>query len=1091
MKLTKAQIEAIQRSGQDVCVVAGPGSGKTTVLIERFAWLVEERQVDPSRILAITFTEKAATEIRQRLIRRFQDRPDMRESIERAWVSTIHGFCARLLRENAIAAGLAPDFAVLEQAAADRLARDAAEEALEEMFRERPTEIRRVFEALDLSTDDFGRKPDFARSLLAVYESMRVEGLRDLPILQLEDHAWPRARELAGIALADRSAQGSHVPQLREFAARLLALGDEVAREHFAALDAAGFHLNKIGKGTRALEAARELRDEIVPRLKQQWIARWYAGEAALLREAIGRIDATYREKKRREAALDFADLEAEAIRLLEENAEVRERTASRFDQILMDELQDTNRLQWRLVRHLCGVTEPVAAERSHDFDPSGVPPTRHGFFGVGDLNQSIFGFRHAEAAVFAEYRERLIATGARIDDLRENHRSVDEILKAVSVVLDGQPGIETRPLIASRVSAANQDIGSAANRNIASAASQSTGNGTGQDAGSAANQQARHPEHPLPPYHPERSERDCGSSVELLVGTGDDAENVEAGMVAARICELRSAGVPYSDIAILVRALGAARPFERALDRCDIPFVVSGGRTFLEAREVRDLLGLLAALVNPLDEIALVGVLRGPLAGMSDENIFRIGPDQWRAEFEKRFGKLRKKAGFVAPDLLLAAALDECGYVAGLPDRARANVEKLFAHIRGEHRKRPRPLAELLEDLEALRATQSEAEAPPPEAGNVVRVMTIHAAKGLEFPVVFVSALHRQTDQTKPVIVFSPVEGLGAKWRNPVTGEGVSDGAHKRIITEMKEKEAEEENRLLYVAMTRAENRLILSYAEKKRVSGWPKLVRSKIAPTKIADQVPHPEDQVADRNDDPAANTMTAPRPADQLLDPPAIVARRDGAAAVTSIAMFHDCPRKFLLSSISNGARPAGNFTEGEGGLEFGAAVHRILAGDDTGKSTAAQELAAGFRASELGRRAARADRIEREFDFLFYFEDVVLRGQIDLWFEEAGELIVVDYKTDRGESPDAYAMQLQIYALALERYAGRAADRAVLYYLRSGAAVEVRIDEKEARAVVRSFLNAQESLKYPLNPGGRCRRCVFFGSMCAGTGAAAAG
>src|ERR1700757_1114333 len=112
--LTPAQEAAVRREGQDVCVVAGPGSGKTRVLIERFAWLVEFHNVNPARILAITFTEKAATEIKERLIVRFKDSPEHREAIERAWVSTIDGFCARLLQENAIAAGIAPDFTVLE-----------------------------------------------------------------------------------------------------------------------------------------------------------------------------------------------------------------------------------------------------------------------------------------------------------------------------------------------------------------------------------------------------------------------------------------------------------------------------------------------------------------------------------------------------------------------------------------------------------------------------------------------------------------------------------------------------------------------------------------------------------------------------------------------------------------------------------------------------------------------------------------------------------------------------------------------------------------------------------------------------------------
>src|ERR1041385_1025673 len=178
--LSDAQRRAVERSGQNVCVVAGPGSGKTRVLTERFAWLVESRAVDPARILAITFTEKAATEIKSRLILRFAGQPARREAIERAWVSTIHGFCARVLQENAISAGLAPDFTVLDQPAADRLAREAAEGTLDAMYREQPEKMRRLLEALDLSTQDDGRQPDLAGSLLIVYESMRLSGMTEI-----------------------------------------------------------------------------------------------------------------------------------------------------------------------------------------------------------------------------------------------------------------------------------------------------------------------------------------------------------------------------------------------------------------------------------------------------------------------------------------------------------------------------------------------------------------------------------------------------------------------------------------------------------------------------------------------------------------------------------------------------------------------------------------------------------------------------------------------------------------------------------------------------------------------------------------------
>ncbi|MGH9591786.1 MAG: 3'-5' exonuclease, partial [Bryobacteraceae bacterium] len=448
-------------------------------------------------------------------------------------------------------------------------------------------------------------------------------------------------------------------------------------------------------------------------------------------------------------------------------------------------------------------------------------------------------------------------------------------------------------------------------------------------------------------------------------------------------------------------------------------PFLLTGGRTFLEARETKDLTAFLAALVNPLDEIALAGVLRSPMAGLSDEEIFALGRDGRRDEFQNRFGDIRKLAGFVAPDRLIAVALDQCGYLNGMPDRSRANVEKLLAWLRREFRNRPRPLAELLEDLEALRFTRSEAEAPPPEAGDVVRIMSIHAAKGLEFPVVFVSALHRRTEAGNAPIIFSATDGLGVKWRHPVTGKGTSDAAHLLLKTEIKSRDEAEEHRLLYVAMTRAEQRLILSYTERKTASRWQKLVEAAIPQFTGMEGAPEP----------PPASAAESVMPSMELLAPPRVSGQYDSSASVTSVAMFHACPRKYYLDRYLG--LEARTTTPGTGAIELGLAVHRALAGQPADSPEAAA-LAERFTTSDLGRRAASATRIEREFDFMFETEDVVLRGQIDLWFEEAGELILVDYKTDRDESSsEGYALQLRLYALALERYAGRRPDRAALY------------------------------------------------------------
>jgi ATP-dependent exoDNAse (exonuclease V) beta subunit len=981
--LSDDQRRAVERIGQDVCVVAGPGSGKTRVLTERFAWLVEKRGIDPERILAITFTEKAANEIKGRLIDRFVTDPKRREAIERAWVSTIHGFCARVLQENAIRAGLAPDFTVLDQPAADRLAREAAEASLDALYREQPEKMRRLLEALDLSTQDDGRQPDLAESLLAVYESMRLSGITEIPSATTTPNHLIAAKELARSLVTGPLPGGADGPRLREWAAAFLAKPNLEVLENF------DFNLTRVGRNA----AASRLKNEIRPLLRAQLLGERYADLHDLLKAAIARVAATYRAKKRQESAVDFADLEEFTVGLLESDDEVRREVSGRFEQVLMDELQDTNRLQWRLMNLL-----------------------RTNFFGVGDINQSIYGFRYADPEVFAEYRDELRSSGAEIDELKENHRSRAEILAAVSAMLDGQPGIEARPLVA----------------------------------------------------HAKFEPVDV--AVERLVGRGEEAADAEAALVAARIREfVDSRQFDYKDIAVLVRTLSSTAPFERAFDRLHIPFLLTGGRTFLEARETRDLLALLAALVNPLDEIPLVGVLRGPLVGLSDHQIFQMTREGWRAEFERRFGRVRELAGFVAPDRLLLAALDQCGYTTGLTDRARANVEKLLAWLRREFRDRPRPLAELLEDLEALRWTQSVAEAPPPEAGDVVRMMSIHAAKGLEFPVVFVSALHRRPDRRKPVIAVSREAGFGVKWRHPVSGEGHSDLAHRALIEQMAQKEQAEENRLLYVAMTRAQDRLILSHAESKRSSPW-----QKLAEPAVGESAAPPE---------PVAGQSAAAGSAEEVLDPPVVSGQYDSAVAVTSVAMFQTCPRKYYLSRYL-GLEPVAD-RPGTGAIELGLDVHSALAGE-TVESAEASEMASRFRSSDLGRRAEAATRTEREFDFLFEIDDVIVRGQIDLWFEAGGELVLVDYKTDRDESSaERYALQLRLYALALERYAGRRPDRAVLYYLRSNRVVDIGLADSDltaARNAVRELRDAQDQLQFPLKVGEQCRKCLFWRGVC---------
>jgi len=246
----------------------------------------------------------------------------------------------------------------------------------------------------------------------------------------------------------------------------------------------------------------------------------------------------------------------------------------------------------------------------------------------------------------------------------------------------------------------------------------------------------------------------------------------------------------------------------------------------------------------------------------------------------------------------------------------------------------------------------------------------------------------------------------------------------------------------------------------------------------------------------------SLTAEFEAPETVAAPAVSGQHDSTASVTSIALFADCPRRYYLSRYLGweDERPfepnEEDAREPVDATEFGRQVHALLAGSGRdGAAPEALELVARFESSEVGRRIGGAAAVEREFDFLLAIEDVVLRGQIDLWFEESGRQVIVDYKTDDVGADDAvlrervYELQLQLYAVAVERLTGRPPESALLYFLRPNVAVAVDVSPAAlARAVgvVRKFRDAQDGQEFPLREGAHCLRCPFFGGMCPAKG-----
>jgi len=1097
MTLTPQQHDAVTARGQDVCVVAGPGSGKTGVLIARFRWLVEEELLDPRRILAITFTEKAATQIKKRLVEAFEGRPELRAEIERAWVSTIHGFCARLLKDHAISAGVDPEFVVLDENQARGGLEEAAVATLDRILVEDADRLRALLSRLYVSSDPSGRQPDLAQALIAVYEAMRVAGkspgeLRGAPAAAtgptFEEVCATVRRYLAGAGGGGSEAQRRRVDELRAWLAAA-----EAGTDPFRALSSFPCTFRGLKAGNPYYDEMMPLRDEAIPAVKAVLIARLNAAEYQLLIEAVRRIDAAWRQRKREMSALDFADLEEAAIRLLREEPEVAGRVRARFDAILMDELQDTNPLQWTLVDLL-------------------RRPER--FFAVGDVNQSIFGFRHAEPAVFRKYRDAVEAAGHRAHELRQNHRSRAGILEAVNQVFAAAAGVEAHTLFASDKYAPRPE---AENKVLAAAA------GVEAHALFASDKDAPRPE----------------AAVEVMAaqaGTSAEAAQLEAAWIARRILELNGSlavgpkgqerPAQFSDFAVLGRSLNALEPIREALLRAGIPALVAGGRTFYETREVLDLTHWLAVVANRRDEVALAGLLRSPLVGVRDETLLRLctrgrladsfdglesldlaafdaGDRERLLEARARLERLGGMRDSVAPDRLAAEALDDSDYLSTLTPHGRANVEKFLGLLRGLYTARPRSLRETLDELARLREAASEPEAPPGESSNAVRLMSIHKSKGLEFPVVFVPALQRGTDPSKPVVCFDPVAGLGVRWRDPAGSKGIADSVHRRFVSELEAREKAEENRLLYVAMTRAEERLVLSFGQSPRSgSEWVRLVSQGLGDDRL--QV---VSQLPDGAGVPASSLEI---PAEEILARPRLSGQHDSAVSVTSIASFRSCPRRYFLSryigwqgrflTVAAQSRPDDEeWREADAGeidpSEFGSQVHALLAGEAVpNPHPEAEALAAAFHRTELGERASRASRAARESAFLFAMDDVVLRGQIDLWFEEAGELVLVDYKTDRmtaaeDQRLEPYRLQLRLYALALEKLLGRLPDRGFLHLLRTGESVPVHFSPASldhARLAVAEFREAQDRLEFPLCEGKHCSWCEFYKGSCrAGT------
>lgn len=835
---TEAQQRAITARGGDVCVAAGAGSGKTFVLVERFVGLVRDG-IPPERILTITFTEKAASEMAERIGRALQADG---KSVEGAWISTIHGFCARLLREKAIESGVDPAFGVLTDVPAARVRRQALLEA-QRLFRaERPGAYDGLVERVRWGRDQDGAT-SIRRRVLELYDELRAAGVSltgpaaaDEPL----DALWlegvrPAFAHLAAASARFLGASGGARRTVR-LERQVVAVREAAARLAEVDLDgpfrAEAYH--DLAALADAAKGAGALADELAG-LREAALAAagaYAEGPARALgrglEDLLRRFDARFRALKAAQSALDFSDLEERTRELLEGRADVREEVQGRFQAVLVDEFQDTSRLQQRIV-DLVRRAPPA--------------PGYGGFFAVGDVKQSIYAFRHAEVRGLLDLEAAVRAQGGEVVALDLSFRTRPEVLGFVDEVFAlawSEPGSEV-------------------------------------------------PHQPLragAPFGPPPAGRPV---VELVVGRGETLERArahEARAVAARLATLIEGrvltgtnplrkdtfGQPlrYRDCAVLLPATTALPAYERALRERGVPYRVASGRGFYGAREVVDAVGLLEVAAAAHDDLALAALLRSPAVGLSDTAL-QVLADRRRelparaslADALEQVGEddadlsaldlaralrardlvawLRATRGRTTVRDLLAGALERCGLMDGAllrggDLRGHANLHKLLVVVEDLEREGavgPAEVAAVLTDLRHSGAREPEANVSSEEE-DAVSVLTVHAAKGLEWPLVVVADLGRHARPESDPVVWCERTGVLVDLRDPDRPEAaITSGSMQRRTAESRARAREESKRLLYVAMTRAQDHLVLAGAQGARAAGdWLAWARGPLAP-------------------------------------------------------------------------------------------------------------------------------------------------------------------------------------------------------------------------------------------------------------------
>lgn len=1089
VKWTKDQTEAIFARGANILVNAAAGSGKTAVLTNRIVNRLipknDETPIDADRLLVVTFTRAAASEMRERIESGLADALENAEKekdknairkiksqikkMRLAQISTIDAFCQTLVKANFNVLGIDPAFEIMSNSESKAMRYAVFSQLCDELYSENNTEF------LDFCKDycNVGNENALYEIVDEIYTKLSsMSNPNDRMIrfsreyaMDFSDSVWYKDAEKQYDNMADEAIElyleALTFPNKTPVADKIIATEYEFAKSlknipmNRAKETIAGFNFEKL---MGAEPESKKLRDSGKDKIKEILA---YIPDSDICLDAEGKVISTLADiiirfsdmlfaEKVRLGKFDFSDIEQLAYKLLTENEDIRTVQQNRFDEILIDEYQDVNELQDELFYLLS---------------------KNNNLFMVGDIKQSIYRFRNTDPTIFRD--------------------------KVESYALDSNA--KNRKIILSENFRSRQNVIDAVNDLFSEIMTYSCGdvdyNG----------------EHRLN-FGLGKSEKEGKEYIAECVQIDDYDENLytrdaaEANYIASRIHQMLKDGflvndkkpdgaeliptrrVRPSDFVILSSAVkNLGRVYTEALGRYGINLVCENVG-FFNKNEIKIMMSLLSAIENPQNNVPLLAVMRSVVGGFDDEEISQIricdryisfadllakvaGEDSKIGKKSRRMLDLlatwRDISRRISAEKMIRMLYEETGiyafFGAGEDEEAQENL-RLFA----DYAKAREAMGkyDVFDFLHYMQDLEEHGEDLPCSSNlgknDSVRLMTIHKSKGLEMPVVFLTACGKafNNDYDKKKAVLHKDLGIAVKKKVKDDVEEKSVVA-KMITARVKADSNSEEMRKLYVALTRAKDKLIMVSASKIKYEssfrGYAK---------EVAESSPNwmYQNATIQNVDDAEIDSVVSER----IASVPDI-----DVAEILNFKYNHDAPNLKSKSAVSD-FKGVGHKTQIAAqkpkflqqfeqdkisGAEYGTAIHKIMEtlpekfGTDEAKikehidalvaggevKTGIQKLIkpekiAKFYNSEIGRRICKASEINRETEFEISLkaselydtneeEDTLLQGVIDCWFVEDGEIVLLDYKTDRvndiEEIHQKYDIQLELYKKALEK------------------------------------------------------------------------